>query len=36
MSIMEVSKVKECFLSIAEAALLHAGAAVEMAGRRET
>ena len=33
---MEVSKVKESFLSIAEAALLHAGAAVEMAGRMET
>ncbi len=32
---MDVSKLKECFLSIAAAALLHAGAPVEMAGRRE-
>lgn len=33
-SIMDVSKVKECFLSIA-GALLHAGAPVKVAGRRE-
>ena len=33
---MDVSKLKECFLSIAAAALLHAGAAEEMANRRET
>ena len=33
---MDVSKLKECFLSIAAATLLHAGAAEEMVNRRET
>jgi len=33
---MDVSKLKECFLSIAAAASLHAGAAVELArGKRD-